>query len=139
MAPIIANTAARTVNFNFLLMFVSCFGNQLERDALSLAVTETTFHRHHGQCSASHRKSIIVTKKQGPGDDGGSLRDGIRKPLAAGLKFQRRGVGGPNMNVALPNTPHARRVYEGDRTLHVVTDLIHKSDSPGFDRKRHDQ
>jgi hypothetical protein len=41
--------------------------------------------------------------------------------------------------VALPNIPHARRVYEEGRTLHVVTDLMHKSDSPGFDRKRHDQ
>jgi hypothetical protein len=28
MAPIIANLAARTATFKFLLMFVSCFGNQ---------------------------------------------------------------------------------------------------------------
>jgi predicted metal-dependent enzyme (double-stranded beta helix superfamily) len=35
--------------------------------------------------------------------------------------------------------PHARRVYEEGRTLHVVTDLMHKSDSPGFDRKRHNE
>jgi hypothetical protein len=43
------------------------------------------------------------------------------------------------VDVALPNIPHARRVYEEGKPLHVVTDLMHKSDSPGFDRKRHDQ
>ena len=37
--------------------------------------------------------------------------------------------------------PHAKEVY-GDpdrRTLHVVTDLMHNSDSPGFDPEKHSQ
>ena len=35
--------------------------------------------------------------------------------------------------------PHAKKVYVEGHTLHVVTDLMHFSDSAGFDRPRHDE
>ncbi len=39
----------------------------------------------------------------------------------------------------IPEIPHAREAYAEGRTLHVVTDLMHNSDSPGFRRTAHEE
>ena len=42
----------------------------------------------------------------------------------------------------IPTIPHAQEVYETRdpvRTLHVVTTLMHNSDSAGFDRVAHEE
>ena len=38
------------------------------------------------------------------------------------------------MPKSIPKIPHAREAYAVGRTLHVVTDLLQDSDSPGFRR-----
>jgi hypothetical protein len=43
------------------------------------------------------------------------------------------------MHKPIPKIPHAREAYTVGRTLHVVTDLMHNSDSPGFDRVAHEE
>ena len=39
----------------------------------------------------------------------------------------------------IPPIPHAREDYEVGRTLHVVTDLMHDSDSQSFRRAAHEE
>lgn len=43
------------------------------------------------------------------------------------------------MSKPIPEMPHAREAYAVERTLHVVTDLMHDSDSPGFRRGDHEE
>lgn len=45
----------------------------------------------------------------------------------------------PISKIPISKIPHARKVYAVGRTLHVVTDLMHDSDSPGFRRVAHEE
>jgi hypothetical protein len=47
-------------------------------------------------------------------------------------------------DMAMPTIPHAREVYEvrdgsAPPALHIVTDLMHDSASPGFDAAAHEE